>query len=1435
MLQRRPPVSQRPFSRWLRSTLGLALGAGAFAGLSFAAVPTAGALIAPTSVVTTSAQNPNPYDTAVTLTATVTGSTTQPAGSVSFTAKVGGVTTTACATVPVQPSGDPHVSTAQCSYDPVVAGGTGQSAAIVSAYSGDTTYSGRHAASFTQVELGDNALTTFALASTKSPAPSGLAVTLSASLAGGNGTPTGSVTFDDNGTPIACSGSTTVTNSVAKCKYTPAGAGNHTITATYSGDTDYAAATAPVPFTQAVNGTVTPTSVVTTSSQNPNPWDTSVDLVATITGTTTQPGGTVKFSAKVGTITTVVCPAATVTATASPTVSQATCPYDPTPATASGVTSRITSVFSGDATYTAKTAVSYTQREQGSNTLNTFTLAATPSTTTPGHLVKLTAGLSGPSGTPTGTVVFFDEGQPVTCSGSTAPGAKLATGTATCHELMTVAGTHQITASYEGDVNYASASSPGSTEVVVTGTSVPGAPVIGTATDDFLQASVSFSPPGLDGNDPITGYTVTATDQTNPANGDQTAEGTDSPLTVTGLTGGDTYTFSVTATNGVGTGAASAPSNAIVAVVPIPPDPPTGLSATPYDGAAQVAFTPPANTNGYPVSYYTVTATDLTTPANGGETAQGPSSPVSIYGLTNGDSYSFTMTATTLAGTSVASGASNTIVPLARYGYVVPVGNYPTDVAADGTDAWVTNTYGNTVSEIDEATSQVIRTVGGFNGPEGIAVAGGDVWVTNVNGQDVTELSAATGAVLAQIPVGSYASCLAAAGGDVWVATLDGVVTEIDEATATVVNTNYGPFGTVVGIAADGSDVWTSNENAGVYEIDATDAQTVQQLTSSAHYGVGIASNGTTVWQANQFDNTVTEFSAATGQVLHTLTGFSEPWGVTVRGDNVWVSNAGGNSVVQLDASTAQITATYTTVGYGPGGLSADGTYTWVTLANDTVERLSAGPPPAPINQSAAVGGLTEGLVSFSPADDGTPAPTSYTVTATDLTTPANGGQTASGTSSPIVIGGLTTGDTYVFSVTGTNVFGTGPSSDDTNSVVPGPPYDQTITGVGSIFNDGTITSDGSHVWVATNSQSVVELTESGTVVQSIPEPGLLLNAIASDGSDVWVAAENFGVNPFSAELIELDATTGATVRTLSDFGSDDIEGVYSTGSLVFVTQPQLNQVTEVNAGTGAVVATVASGNGAWSIAGCGSTVWVANSGFNVPFGNPPAQGTLTEFNAGTGAEGPTVDVGQPYALSDDCTHVWVADNFTQGGGTNGVTELDAATGALQGTVTGINSPTAVASNGSYVWVSDGGANTVTELDEATGNTLYTVPAGNGPFALWADSDGVWVGSDNGSQLVELGINPGAPTIGSATAEGGGTVSVTFTPPAQGGSAAISSYTVTATDLTNPARGGQRGTGAASPVSVTGLTPGDTYTFTVTANNAYGPSTASAASNPVVA
>ena len=101
---------------------------------------------------------------------------------------------------------------------------------------------------------------------------------------------------------------------------------------------------------------------------------------------------------------------------------------------------------------------------------------------------------------------------------------------------------------------------------------VPDAPTGVSATAGDAQAQVSWTEPESDGGQPVTGYTVTAS----PGGRTATTTGQAS-ATVTGLTNGTAYTFTVTATNEVGTGVASARSNEVTPTAPAPPVVPSTL------------------------------------------------------------------------------------------------------------------------------------------------------------------------------------------------------------------------------------------------------------------------------------------------------------------------------------------------------------------------------------------------------------------------------------------------------------------------------------------------------------------------------------------------------------------------------------------------------------------------------------------------------------------------------------------------------------------------------------------------------------------------------------------------------------------------------------------------------------------------------------------
>jgi len=99
--------------------------------------------------------------------------------------------------------------------------------------------------------------------------------------------------------------------------------------------------------------------------------------------------------------------------------------------------------------------------------------------------------------------------------------------------------------------------------------------------------------------------------------------------------------------------------------------------------------------------------------------------------------------------------------------------------------------------------------------------------------------------------------------------------------------------------------------------------------------------------------------------------------------------------------------------------------------------------------------------------------------------------------------------------------------------------------------------------------------------------------------------------------------------------------------------------------------------------------------------------------------------------------------------------------------------------------------------------------------------------------VLGVGFNPlqapDAPTIGTATAGGSNCASVTFTAPANVGGSAITGFTA----RSNP--DGFSGAAVGSPITVSGLTNGTSYTFGVFALNTYGPSPISAFSNSITA
>jgi len=408
--------------------------------------------------------------------------------------------------------------------------------------------------------------------------------------------------------------------------------------------------------------------------------------------------------------------------------------------------------------------------------------------------------------------------------------------------------------------NINGSSLPSSPSNVVTPATVPNAPTGVSATAGNAQATVTWTAPVINGGSPITGYTVTSS----PGGFTCTTTGA-LTCTVTGLTNGTSYTFTVTATNVVGTSLASSPSSAVTpAGPPSTPSAPTATVAS--TTSATVAWTAPAN-NGSTITGYTVTSSPggLTCTTTGSITC-------TVTGLTTGTSYTFTVTATNVVGTSAASPASSSIIPAGVPTTPVITGA----VVASATSATIT---------WSAPSSNGGSTITGYTVT---AAPGGITCTTTSNSCTITGLTTgtsytftvtATNAIGTGLPSVSFPATAPS--------TLNFTpagATYYLGPTQSQVNTAYSgtPLAGVVTVSGSGIQQWTVPVT-GTYTITAAGAQGGTNTADSYLGGNGATMSGT--------------FSLTAGTVIDVVVG--------QRGmGNGYASGGGGGSFVVTSAGT---------------------------------------------------------------------------------------------------------------------------------------------------------------------------------------------------------------------------------------------------------------------------------------------------------------------------------------------------------------------------------------------------------------------------------------------------------------------------------------------------------------------------------------------------
>ncbi len=195
--------------------------------------------------------------------------------------------------------------------------------------------------------------------------------------------------------------------------------------------------------------------------------------------------------------------------------------------------------------------------------------------------------------------------------------------------------------------------------ITITAGDPPNAPTNVVAISGNAEATVSWSAPVITGTTPITSYVVRAVEDTSKTCTWSTG---DLNCTVTGLTNGTAYTFTVRAVNSVGPSPASAPSAAVTPATR--PSAPTNVQVSQLSGSGQtatarVSWTAPASDGGQSITGSFVFGTP-----SGACFAPAGDTTCTVGNLAYETEYTFRVAASNSVGMGDTSQASNALTPV---------------------------------------------------------------------------------------------------------------------------------------------------------------------------------------------------------------------------------------------------------------------------------------------------------------------------------------------------------------------------------------------------------------------------------------------------------------------------------------------------------------------------------------------------------------------------------------------------------------------------------------------------------------------------------------------------------------------------------------------------------------------------------------------------
>ena len=870
----------------------------------------------------------------------------------------------------------------------------------------------------------------------------------------------------------------------------------------------------------------------------------------------------------------------------------------------------------------------------------------------------------------------------------------------------------------------------------ITPLTVPAAPTIGSPlATSGTAVNVNFTAPTDTGGNStyITSYTATST----PGNISVTrttglpTPGSTSVINIPGLTKGQPYTFTVYATNPIGNSANSSASTSITPA-DVPNAPTLNLVTAPTintgpTGSAIVNYSAPTDNGGAVITSYTA----VSTPGGiTGSVSTAASGTITVTGLTKGTAYTFVVFATNRVGNSANSNTSLSITPLTvpaapTIGTSTAIGpntatvtfTAPTDTGGTVITnyvAWISNDGGGDISQPSQTiTSPGVITVFGLAKGTGYNFV---VYAFNSIGQGASSSLSNTITTWIEPPAPTI-----------------GVATEVNASTATIAFSQFGTGGTpIIDFTAT---AYISGVATAVTATGVSSPITVTGLTQGTTYTFRVtARNSVGIGTASGASNTVQPAdrpSKPTAPTVSTSTTYTADGRVTVT---FTAPYDGGTSIIDYSLVSNPATSTRTVTQAGGGtylftGLVKGTAYTFSYAARNriglgTYSDASSNITPLTVPSAPGIGSAlrfdaTSVTVAYTNSGDngGTPI-TSYTATSTPS------GITGSGSTSPILVSGLTKGQPYTFTVRANNSRGSSIESASSGSATPATVPNAPTIGTATVISKNSISV--SFTAPADNGGNAIF---SYTAVAT---PGGISQTINQAGSGTITIN---GLNPATAYTFIVYATNtyGNSANSGSSNSATTLNSYAVSASPTIINETSSRTVTFT-------ITTIGVANG--------STMYWTNTGTT----------GAADFDDNANSGSFTISAsGSPPVGNGTVTRTTVADLFTEGTETI-VFNVQLTPGTTEVTSTVNVSDTSVTPVPTYSIIAD-----QTSIDETTNRTvtfsISTAYVPNGTTLYWQLYSGVQ------AQDFTAGTSTGSIVISGATGTPatGGTASFSLT------------------------------------------------------------------------